>query len=318
MNQAVLNKLNTKFLQRLNDAIENKEPFKWQKPWKEIGCQPRNWLTQRNYRGINAWLLEPGEYLTFKQIKDLQEKDKNVKLKKNSKSEQIYFYSFVEKNVKNKDGEEALKKIPFLRYYNVFNIRDVEGVESKALAKSITYNNAPNLEADSLINAYADREEITLKLDKQSNSAFYQLTTDTIVLPMISQFKEVAEYYSTFFHEIGHSTGHPTRLNRNLANSFGTASYAREELIAELFAAFMLNYTDIRTSSTEQNSIAYLQSWKRRIEEDSMLIATATSRAQKAVDYFLGETEGKSEEELDEEDIKSDMDYTTNRPLQVF
>jgi antirestriction protein ArdC len=95
------------------------------------------------------------------------------------------------------------------------------------------------------------------------------------------------EYYSTFFHEIIHSTGHEKRLNRSLKNGFGSESYAKEELIAELGSVFLNNHYGIETSNTFDNSTAYIQSWLKALKDDKKLIVTASTQAEKAANYVL-------------------------------
>jgi antirestriction protein ArdC len=109
-------------------------------------------------------------------------------------------------------------------------------------------------------------------------------------MPSIGLFRSSEEYYSTFFHELTHSTGHKSRLGRDgfeSVQSFGSESYSKEELVAEVGAAMLCGVTGIE-NRTLGNSAAYLKTWIERLKSDSRLIVTAASAAQKAADYILG------------------------------
>ena len=118
-------------------------------------------------------------------------------------------------------------------------------------------------------------------------------------MPSIGLFRSSEEYYSTFFHELTHSTGHANRIGRDgfeSAQSFGSESYSREELVAEMGAAMLCGVTGIENRTIE-NSAAYLRTWIERLKSDSRLIVTAASAAQKAADYILGKTQAEREAE---------------------
>jgi len=120
--------------------------------------------------------------------------------------------------------------------------------------------------------------------------AYYKPSTDTVNVPPKSDFEDIHEYYSAFFHEIVHSTGHEKRLNRdgiNIATRFGSRMYGREELVAEIGASFLCAHTGI-INRTIDNSASYIQSWLRALKDDKKLVVSASQRAQRAVDYILG------------------------------
>jgi len=109
------------------------------------------------------------------------------------------------------------------------------------------------------------------------------------ILPIIGQFASAEEYYSAAFHECGHSTGHRTRLDRiTEPAAFGSQTYCREELVAEMFACFMMNLAGIEIPETFENSAAYIAGWSKKLKEDGKAILHASSQAQKASDFFLG------------------------------
>ena len=136
---------------------------------------------------------------------------------------------------------------------------------------------------------YLHRSGVHL-VSRESSEAFYRPATDTVVLPLITQFGETAEYYSTAFHELTHSTGHPSRLNRLTETArFGSAPYSREELCAELGASFMLNRLGIETPGSFRNNAAYINHWLSVLKEDKCLLVSAAGQADKAVRLILGE-----------------------------
>ncbi len=252
----------------------------WRKPWNSYPAV--NWVTQKPYRGINQLLLEPGEYLTWNQVKKA-----GGRVKKGAKSEIVTFWKMMHfDDDEDDEGNPKLKRIPFLRYYRVFNIRDCEGLESKQ--KVETFDHDPIEEAEKVIEGYRDCPPITFAPGR----AFYRPSADTISLPDKSDFGKVEEFYSTLFHEAVHSTGHESRLNRpgivKLA-AFGGHEYSKEELIAEVGAAMLCGQAGIE-QETLDNSTAYIQSWLEALQGDNKMIVQAASAAQKAADYILGVT----------------------------
>ena len=257
----------------------------WRKPWivKDgiIQNVAVNYVTQKPYSGVNAWLLDNGEYATFKQIQDA-----GGKVKKGAKSEIIVYWQMLEKKTQGKDGKEKVEKIPLLKYYNVFNIETCTDLEPKR--KPITVEPTKPTEiielAEQLIQAYADKP---LVKHLAGDSAHYKPSIDELVMPKQEQFTNIEEYYSTFFHELVHSTGHDKRLNRNLLGSFGTENYAKEELVAEMGASMLCAFSNI-VDRTIDNSASYIQSWLRKLKNDNKMVISASSQAEKAVNYIKG------------------------------
>ena len=119
---------------------------------------------------------------------------------------------------------------------------------------------------------------------------FYRPSTDEIVLPLRKQFVSTAEYYSTVFHEISHSTGHPSRLNRlNRAAFFGTEEYSKEELCAEITSAALVNHCGMESTSSFRNNTAYIQNWLSVLQGDKRFIVSAAGKAEKAVNLILNQ-----------------------------
>ena len=259
----------------------------WKRPFQSYA--PVNWVTGREYRGINLLLLEPnGEYATFHQIKKA-----GGKVKKGEKSSIVVFWKWIEIKNDDEDAEEETKKIPFLRYYHVFEINtQVEGLESKR--KVAEYVHDPIEKAEEIIRNFRDKPKITHK----NSGAWYKPLIDTVNVPDKKYFHDIHEYYSAMFHELVHSTGHEKRLNRkgitNLS-PFGSKQYSREELVAEIGASMLCAMAGIE-NHTIDNSAAYIQGWLKALENDHTLVVKASQQAQKACDYILGKMDEQNEE----------------------
>ena len=245
---------------RIIDQMEN-GIIPWEKPWIACGKAVSH-ATGKAYSLLNQMLLgRPGEYLTFKQC---QEAGGRVR-----------------------KGEK--KEVPFLRYYNVFHIDQCEGVTAKHTHEVRFPDGAETLEAaQEVIYDYLSREGVKLT-HSEGDRAFYRPATDEVVLPIRKQFVSTAEYYSTVFHELTHSTGHPSRLNRlNRPSFFGTEDYSKEELVAEIGAAALVNHVGLETDHSFRNSAAYVQNWLQVLKDDKRFIVSAAGKAEKAVNLILG------------------------------
>lgn len=267
----------------------------WQKPWK--GAQATgedvaiNYVTRRAYSVLNQWLLgEPGEYLTFKQATDL-----GGHVKKGAKAKMVVFYTKAEyKERDEQTGEEVLKSYPLLKYYHVFHLNDCEGIESKIVpGEKIEFDCQPDEVAEKIIAEYVARENgLVFINDKPSGRAYYSPSEDKVVVPMLSQYEHNAEYYSTCFHELTHSTLTESRCNRVAENAkayFGNADYSREELVAEMGAAMLCSVAGVDTAKAFRNSVAYIQNWIAALKNDNKMIVWAAGRAEKAAKYILNE-----------------------------
>ena len=200
----------------------------------------------------------------------------------------VVFWKIIDVEEKNDKGEIEKKKLPLLRYYNVFHISQVECVEP--LKEKLNTEIEPIEEADRIIKDYVDREQLVFN-ECKSNRAYYAPLIDTVVVPLKEQFMNTPEWYGTTFHELVHSSGSKNRLNRletsNLA-SFGSETYSKEELVAEIGSASILNYLGIETDKTFNNSASYIESWLQVLRNDNKFIVSASSKAEKAVNYILG------------------------------
>lgn len=295
--KSVMEIVNERIYEKLEKALENGEKAMWKKSW--LGGT-MNHVTKHEYRGINALLLEPGEYITFKQIQALQKKNPEIKLKKGSKSEMVVFWKWYK--IKE-DGEDVLdgfgnpKKFAKPFYYKVFNVNDVDGIE-------LSFNNKKNPsidEIDKFVNNYAGKEEIVINHITGGNVASYNNIREVVTMPLIDQFESSDSYYMTLFHELTHSTGNKKRLNRDLTGKFGSAAYSEEELIAEIGANLIAGEigVEIDIETDEDNSIEYLKGWLSVLKNDLNMISRAMQQAQKAADYFIGREFGKEEEKIE-------------------
>ena len=259
----------------------------WHKPWASTGRLAISHGTGKPYSLLNQMLLgkRPGEYITYRECQN-----EGGHVRKGEKASFVVFWKWLEG--KDKDTDETIL-IPYLRYYNVFHIGQCEGINRRytSLPQEPGINLKPDEKADRIIEDYRLRTGVTVTINK-SNDAYYSPGSDTIVLPELKQYSDLAEFYSTAYHEMTHSTGHPSRLNRlkDAAphHSFG---YSKEELVAEIGSAFLLNYSGLETPSSFRNSAAYVQGWLKSLRNDKKLIVSAAGAAEKAVKFILNEME---------------------------
>jgi len=242
-----------------------------------------NYASKRVYSGINFFLLSMLEnpfFMTYKQIEKA-----GGHLKKGAKSEIVFYWlwTYYYANGKiTKNENEAVKKIPNLRYYRVFNAPDIEGIEFEypehpQLKPNEKYDNCEQL----IKSTNAAIEHIN------SNQPYYNFIKDFINMPVIGSFDNSDFYYATLFHELGHWTGAKQRLNRELPNRYADEKYSKEELIAEMTSAFLCAEMGIDNNDLTDNSAAYLQGWINALKGDSKLIITAASAAQKAFNSII-------------------------------
>ena len=251
----------------------------WQKPWVASGSCI-SYATGKLYSLLNQMLLgRPGEYLTFKQCQQA-----GGRIRKGSKSQMVVFWKWIEQE-DEETGEK--KEVPLLRYYNVFHIDQCEGLRAKHTQPMPQTANA-DTNANTIIADYLAREGVKLN-HEAGDRAFYRPSTDSITLPHIAQFAATAEYYSTAFHELTHSTGHSKRLNRLEKTAFfGSEAYSKEELIAEIGAAALVNVAGLETAKSFRNTAAYIQNWLTVLKNDKRFIVSASGKAEKAVNLILG------------------------------
>ncbi|WP_150467589.1 ArdC family protein [Francisella sp. SYW-9] len=262
----------------------------WQKEW--VGTPAYNYITGKTYSTLNQMFLKGGAYLTFKQVSQL-----GGKVKSKAKSSMVAFFSFYDKketvtNLKTNEDEEITITKACLKYYRVFHQSDIENIEFEDKDISL-FDNSKIEDAETLVNNYFNNTSCTLDICFGSDKAFYSPSHDEVVIPDISQFKSSESYYATLFHEMTHSTGHISRLNRNMASKFGSKSYAKEELVAEIGSAMLNSMVGISSQKLFDNSVAYIDGWIKSLKNDHNLIVHASARAEKAVNLILSQNTSK-------------------------
>ncbi len=275
----------------------------WEKPWQAPtfagGNFPRNFRTGKPYRGVNVFLLWSTPYsapfwLTYKQAQEL-----GGTVRKGEKGTAIVFYKQLsgkkdgtEEAGEQPEGQDNSKgRSPFmLTSYTVFNVEQCDGLKLPGMLSSSERNECEiDQTCEDLVQGWENRPSLQL-LSQTERRAYYRPATDSVHMPARFRFPETALYYSTLFHELVHSTGHETRLNRTFGASFGDDLYSREELVAETGAAFLCAIAGISNDHSERNTTAYLQNWIKQLEGDNRLILQAAAAAQKAVDLITGNT----------------------------
>jgi antirestriction protein ArdC len=263
----------------------------WRRTWSGGYEAPKNLKSRKAYRGINVFLLGLAGYaspwwLTFNQARDL-----GGSVRKGEKGSRVVFWRWIEKE--KADGTKD--RFPFLRYYTVFNAEQCDLPEGKVPAPAEPANDLePVAAAEAIVAAMPNPPTIR----NRGSQPCYRPASDEVEVPELERFESAEEYHSTLFHELGHATGHGSRLNRSEVTGticFGSEDYSNEELVAEMTAAFLCGRAGIE-AATIANSAAYIDHWRRKISDDPKLVVTAAARAQKAADYVLGELAGEEEE----------------------
>jgi antirestriction protein ArdC len=246
-------------------------------PWRQprIGGLPKNLVSRKSYRGINLFLLSMSECEYFVTRKQAEELGGTIRCK----GLPIVFWKMLERENQKSGETEA---IPFMRYYKVYPVNGVEGLE---LPSTGGENNSPIERAEAIIRKMPNRPTINYG----GNRACFIPSRDEVRVPALHSFPECVEFYQTTFHELAHSTGHVSRLNREGITrnwKFGSDEYSNEELLAEMTASFLSGVAGIEQKIIT-SSAAYLQGWLKKMKADPKLIIQVSSRAQKAADYIL-------------------------------
>ena len=265
----------------------------WQKPWNGYTNGPMSLTTGKPYRGWNnVWLGFVGQsrgyesqfWATFNTIKA-----QGGAVKKGEHGEFAIFYKALkveDKNATDENGQPLTATIPLLRYFKVFNLDQTEGVSvpERMQPKKFGRPVAVLKGVQAALDAYIDGPEVT---HVKGDRAFYTPSSDKITMPERSQFKSSGAYAETLFHELVHSSGHKSRLDRFKGNEyFGCDSYAKEELVAEMGAAMLATRNNVKVDW--DNTAAYLKSWLGRLKDDKQLLLQAASKATVAVDHIMG------------------------------
>lgn len=271
----------------------------WKRPWRTSA--PKNLVSGKEYRGINTLLLSCAGYscpvwATFKQVKAA-----GGTVQKGEKSVPVVYWNWIPAHrsgrvEENKDPDDASAEprghsaeimVPFLRYYNVFNLEQT----TLEIPEDENQSDIRPLDAcERIVAGMPDKPGIGFDGGAR---AFYRPSTDSVHLPLQRCFSSAEEYYSTLFHELVHSTGHEKRLSRKGITdqaSFGSETYSSEELVAEIGAAFLCGHARIETK-TLNNTAAYVESWLKALKNDKKMVIIAAAQAQRAVDFIVGEND---------------------------
>jgi len=256
----------------------------WTKPWKGKAGMPKNLVSGKAYRGINVFLLHTLGYdspwfVTFKQATKL-----GGSIRKGEKGCPVVFWKWptqAEKETRAAEGKEAF---PIVRYYTVFSVRQCEGIEVPKV--DVPERQHEPLEvAERIVEGMPQRPMI----EHGYTGASYSPTDDLVRMPNPERFEARNGYYATLFHELTHSTGDCSRLDRKLYSkraAFGSGDYSREELVAEMGSAFLCGEAGILNSQVDR-SASYIDGWLKSLRNDRRLVVTAAAQAQKASDFIL-------------------------------
>ncbi|MEZ0295122.1 MAG: ArdC family protein [Candidatus Methylacidiphilales bacterium] len=296
-------------------------------PWRRPWVSAQNIVSQKAYRGINSLLLGSASYnspfwMTFKQARDL-----GGNVCKGAKAMPVVYYKFLDKRDKagnvvlTRNGTPA--KVPLIRWSMVFNLEQTEKIE----APKVGIEPRP---AVPLAAAAAILENAKLCPIKHGGfAALYSPDKDIIKMPPEKMFRSAEDYFHTAYHEATHATGHSSRLDREgvtMPSKFGSERYSKEELVAELGAAFLSNEAGILDKVRFDNSASYLDSWINKLEKDHSLILSAASQAQKSTDFILGvklneqetlaEGQDSSSESIGRSELPQPLAVTEQRQLK--
>jgi antirestriction protein ArdC len=274
----------------------------WRKPWTGAG-QPQNLLSKRLYQGINIWLLnglgyDRNLFLTYNQLNEI-----GGKVKRGEKGHLVVFWKVIDKTKKDEaqQGDDQ-KKTLLLRYYWVYNIAQCENIDSH-LPSATEEHNAPIISCETIVERMPNRPEIIYK----ESDAYYHPGKDYVNMAKQKKFISSEAYYATLFHELIHSTGHASRLNRKGVTEmtpFGSDIYSTEEIIAELGTCYLTSVSGIAPITFENNT-AYIQGWIEHLKNDQRVIVYASMQAQKAVDYILNVQEDEVAEDKEEAQVET-------------
>ena len=298
-----LNKVHTIITEKIIAALEA-GVVPWRKPWAGGAASPQNLVSKRHYSGINVLLLsltaaEKGftspYWVTKNQIeaaggafKPGQEPyDRETGTGSNHNAALVSFWgTFGKKKNAAPDVETDRDTGPrFFKYFLVWNIEQTTGLEALLPAPVTTTPVAPDVAAEAIVAGYPNGPT----MDHTSGAAWYRPSTDHVGLPPRDSFTGTVAYYATVFHELVHSTGHESRLKRferGSALGKGSEVYSKEELVAEMGAAFLGAEAGL-PANLDQNA-AYIKSWLTVLKNDHGFVISAASQAQKATDHILG------------------------------
>jgi len=276
---------------RIVEALE-RGVAPWVCPWRRDGegGRPRNGASGHVYRGMNVVLTAMSGFASSRWYTYRQARDLGGCVRKGEKGTQVIYWQFIDAKPAGKGNDAGgngagpnVRRIPFLKAYSVFNAEQIDwpsgSKHALVVPASCTADDDDNNAQVEAVIA-ASRAAII----QQGTRAYYSPGEDRIVVPAKARFESSSAYFSTVLHELAHWTGHEGRLSRDLKGRFGTESYAAEELIAEMAAAFLCANLGI---AGKLQHAEYIANWIKVLQGDKRAIFTAARLAQEAADYLL-------------------------------
>ena len=253
----------------------------WRIPWTQAGV-PKNLITGRAYRGINTMLLaslgyERNLFVTSKQLKEI-----NASIRPDEKPHLVTYWNYSDRETAAKE-EAGTKRQGMLRYYLVYNIAQCVGIPEE-LVKPVEPVNFPVLACEKIVEEMLQKPSIRHK----DPEAYYDCLDDYVNMPKQKSYVNDEAYFSVLFHELAHSTGHHTRLDRMglvQMSEYGGNEFSQEELIAEMATGYLHSLTGI--TGTYKHYTEHIEGWAGRMRCDKHLAINAATQAQRAVDFIL-------------------------------
>jgi len=273
----------------------------WTQPWKG-GMVPTSYQTKKAYRGMNVWMLNATAqacgYSSNWWITKAQVRKAGAWIRKEEfkKSTYVIFCKVKTFKVDTDETDDQGNVIQEERarftywYHEVWNLDQVDGIEAPDAGQEPKEANQTMEEAQAIVDAFLAAGGPSL--DHGGARAFYRPTTDAVKVPTLDSFQDSENYYHVLFHELAHATGHSSRLGREGVTNptmFGSHEYSKEELVAEMGAAFLGAMVGL-TPRTIDNTAAYIDSWLRVLDNDRRMVVYAASKAQGAAEHILGVT----------------------------
>jgi len=286
---------------RIIEALEA-GAIPWTRPWKTSA--PCNATSGKEYRGINKLMLwlaaqekeyQSSGWLTYRQAQSL-----GGQVKRGEKASPVVWWSPVDASNSAEDTEEReTRQFWLARCYHVFNLQQVEGLETlQAALDTPVLEFTPIYRCERVVDAYG------ADVRHGGTEAFYSPAGDFVQLPLAASFQSRESYYATLAHELVHHSGAPHRLARDLTGRFGSEGYAREELVAELGSAFITAALGILHET--KASAAYIQNWLQILRDDHRAVFNAATLAQQAADFIHGDGAASAGETLASETSKTE------------
>ena len=292
-----MNKLRSDMAQRFLDAL-NQGKIPWKACWQ--GALPCNAATGKLYRGVNALYLsivaDDRGFTDPRWCTYLQAEKNGWQVQKGAVSAKVEYWACYDRKKKKLLSWEDVRKLLAAdpayeknlqlscRMYSVFNAEEIEGIP--ALQRNATDIGTLRQQRDNLI------RNMGIGYHEEGSRAYYSPGADAVTLPPEASFDDTYSYMATFLHECGHATGHPSRLNRGLSGIFGSESYAREELRAEIASAFTAQALGLQLSDSQleyhlSQHIAYVQSWSETLQKNPEELFRAIKAAEAISDYLI-------------------------------